>query len=87
MSFSAHKRDALDASMPFNHRMSHLRSCAMLMGQKYRVPRSTVIERVRQLTGVDITVQGSEADLLRAMDALVRIKQTGMDSTVEPAAG
>jgi hypothetical protein len=87
MSFSAHKRDALDASMPLNHRMSHLRSCAMLMGQKYRVPRSTVIERVRQVTGVDITVQGSEADLRRAMDALVWIKEAGMDSTAEPAAG
>jgi hypothetical protein len=87
MSFSAHKRDALDATRPFNHRMSHLRSCAMLMGQKYRLPRSTVIERVRQLTGIDITVQGSEADLRRAMNALVRIKEAGMDSTAEPAAG
>ncbi len=87
MSFSAHKRDALDASMPFNHRMTHLRSCAMLMGQKYRVPRSKVIERVRQLAGVDVTIPGTETDLLRAMNALVQIKESGLQDAAEPAAG
>ena len=81
MSFSSHKRDALDGSLPFNHRMSHLRSCAMLMGQKYRVPRSKVIERVQQLTGVDITTPGTEAELQSAMNALVQIKQNGLDET------
>jgi hypothetical protein len=87
MSFSAHKRDALDATMPLNHRMSHLRSCAMLMGQKYRVPRSAVIQRVRQLCGVDIMVLGAEPDIQRAMAALVRIKECGSDATAAPPAG
>jgi hypothetical protein len=86
MSFSAHKRDALDATMPFNHRMSHLRSCAMLMGQKYRVPRSAIIERVLQLCGVDITISANEAEVQRAVQALVQVKELGLDDPAAPSA-
>lgn len=78
MSFSAHKRDALDPAMPLNHRMSHLRSCAMLMGQKYRVPRSAIIERVLNVCGVDISSPVADAEIRRAVEALVRIKASGL---------
>jgi hypothetical protein len=79
MSFNAHKRDALDATVPINQRMSHLRSCAMLMGQKYRVPRSIIIERIQQLCGVDIAVIANEVEVQRAVQALVQIKESGLD--------
>ena len=81
MSFSTHKRDALDATLPVSHRMSHLRSCAMLMGQKYRVPRNTIIERVLQLCGVDITGLADEEEIRRAMEALVTIKESGVGAS------
>jgi len=79
VSFIAHKRDALDATLPLNHRMSHLRSCTMLIGQKYRVPRSVIIERVLKLCGVDITVPANEAGVQRAVQTLVQIKESGLD--------
>jgi hypothetical protein len=82
MSFSAHKRDALDSGIPLNHRVSHLRSCAMLMGQKYRVSRSTILDRVRELCGVDISAVGDEADVQRAVDVLARIKELGLDGAM-----
>jgi len=87
MSFSAHKRDALDATMALDHRLSHLRSCAMLMGQKYRVPRSAVIERVLQLCGVDISIPANEAEIQRAVGVLVQIKESGLDDPAAPPAG
>jgi len=70
--------------------MSSLRSCALLVGQKYRVRFSSVMERVRQLSGVDITIlvkdaetQVSEADIRRVLEVLVQIKNSGYDPPVE----
>ena len=70
MSFSSHKRKALDATQSMGHRMSHLRSCAMLVGQKHNVPRSTIMERVAELCGVDIATDASEAEILSAVHVL-----------------
>jgi hypothetical protein len=86
MSFSAHKRDARDTTISLNQRMSHLRSCAMLMGQKYGVRRSTIIERVLRMCGVNITIPANEAEIERAVQALVRIKELGLDDPVAPPA-
>ena len=78
MSFSANKRDALDVTMPVAHRMSHLRSCAVLVAEKYRVPRSIIIERVARIAGVDITQAASDADIERAAAALQRLNDHGV---------
>ncbi len=83
MSFSTHKRDALDPSRPMNHCMSHVRSCAMLMGQKYRVPRSAIIERVKHLCGIDVLQLGTDLDARRAVAALVNIKNCGLEVQME----
>ena len=53
----------------------------MLMGQKYRVPRSTIMERVVALCGVDITGLASETDIQRAVQVLVRIKESGLNDS------
>jgi hypothetical protein len=82
MSFSSNKNRALDTELPLSYRMSHVRSCAMLMGQKYKVRREQIIERVRELCGVDVHVVGTEADAVTAIAALVHIKNHGL---VEPA--
>jgi hypothetical protein len=54
------------------------------MGQKYRVPRSVVIERVLRLCGVDITILANEADVQRAVQSLVQIKESGLDGGCRP---
>ena len=77
MSFSAHKRDALDPSLPIHQRMSDLRSCAVLVAQKHSVPRSAIIERVRVLCGVDITGSTDEPGVQLAVEALVHLKESG----------
>ncbi len=61
--------------------MSHLRSCAMLMGQKYGVPRDVIIARVAALCGVDITRPGSKVEIQQAVRALVLIKEAGPTET------
>ena len=78
MSFNVHKRKALDAALPFNHRMSNLRSCAMLVSQKFRVPRSMIITRVAEQCGVDITLSANDAEIHLAVAILEQIKQSGL---------
>ena len=84
VSYSAHRRDALDPEMPLPHRVSHARSCAMLMGQKYRVHRDAVIEAVRRACGVDLTAPATEAEIVAAVGALDSIKAHGLGDP-EPA--
>lgn len=78
MSFSAHRRNALDPTMPMPHRMSHARSCAVHMSQKYGVHRDAVIEAVRLACGVDLTAPGTEAGIVEAVRALDAIKANGL---------
>jgi hypothetical protein len=78
MSYSANRRDALNPVLPIGHRMSHARSCAMLMGEKYKVDRSVIIDLVRQSSGVDLMVPGSDSDMIEAFGMLDRIKSDGL---------
>lgn len=88
MSYSSHRQDALDPRLPAPHRQSHARSCAMLLGHKYRVRRSVILDLVRQECGIDLTRPASEADLIAAVRALDWIKVeglvTGTSDTSEP---
>jgi hypothetical protein len=90
VSYNSHRRDALDPRLPAPHRQSHARSCAMLLGQKYRVRRSVILDLVRQACGIDLTRPASEADLIAAVRALDRIKVEGLvagtSDTAEPGA-
>jgi hypothetical protein len=78
VSYSANRRDALDPALPIAHRMSHARSCAMLMGQKYWVPRSVILDLVRRTCGVDLTAPASDPEIAEAIGALDRIKAGGL---------
>lgn len=52
----------------------------MLMGQKYHVDRSVILDRVRQECGVDLTQPVAENELLAAMVVLKRVKVEGIAS-------
>ncbi|MFO0857827.1 MAG: hypothetical protein U0640_10770 [Phycisphaerales bacterium] len=80
MSFSAHKRDSLDESMPIAHRMSHLRSCAVLVAEKYNVPRSEVVNRIKSSGGVNIEEPQSNSDIQRVIEVLTLMKTSGLET-------
>jgi hypothetical protein len=82
MSFSAHRRNALDMERLLDHRASHARSCALCVAQKYRVRRSVVIELVRQACGVELMVVGTEHEIAAAVAVLTDLKLRGLDEAI-----
>ena len=78
MSYSNHRRLALDNALPVPHRMSHARSCAVHVSQKHRVQRGAVLEYVRRVAGVDVSVPHDEGGIRRAIAVLDAIKSTGV---------
>lgn len=78
MSFSSNRRDALDGTMPLNHRASHARSCAMLIAQKWRVPRDLVLDEVHRQSGVDLTKGVNDDELVNAMKVLEELRFNGL---------
>jgi hypothetical protein len=81
MSFSTNRRNALDPDRPMAHRLSHARSCAMLMAQKYKVPRSAILDFVRKTSGINLAGPVTESELIEAVRILALIKQDGLAAT------
>lgn len=77
MSYSAHRRDALDPEKPLAHRASHARSCTVHVSEKFRVHRDLVLDRVLQECGVDLRSVQNPEDLQNAMETLERIRWEG----------
>jgi hypothetical protein len=77
VSYSTNRRDALNPDLPTAQRISHARSCAMLVSQKYRVHRSVILDLVRRSCGVDLTASASESGIVEAIATLDRIKADG----------
>ena len=78
MSYSAHMRDTRDERLPLRHRISHLRSCANHMAQKYRVPRSVILERINIKPMYDTNELPSPEVVLQAAAVLDQIKREGL---------
>jgi hypothetical protein len=78
MSFSAHRRDALNSDLPLHNRASHARSCAVHVAQKWRVKRSVVLYAVYQKCGVDLSVVGADIEIEKAIRALEDLKLQGL---------
>ncbi len=78
MSFSSHRRDALDPAMPLNHRASHARSCAMLVGEKWRVRHSIVFAAVQRECAVNLEAISSDIQIATAMTVLEELRQNGV---------
>jgi hypothetical protein len=84
MSYSSSRRHALDESEPLPHRASHARSCAARISEKFGVHRDVVIERVRELTDVDLRAPGTVDEVTAAVAALDVLRTTGLgDYSVE----
>jgi hypothetical protein len=50
----------------------------MLMGQKYKVPRSVILNLIKQSCGTDLMRAVSESKLIEAVHVLERIKANGL---------
>ena len=74
MSYSSHRKKALDLTQPINHRVSHARSCCVCVSQKLRVKRSVVIDKVLRRSGVDLNFTENSGDLINALDVLEIIR-------------
>jgi hypothetical protein len=80
MSYSVHHRKSLDSTLSIEHRISHVRSCAVHMSQKYRVSRSEVLRRINILDKYDHDNYPTEAELENAIARLDLIKAHGLDN-------
>ncbi|MBL8508359.1 MAG: hypothetical protein JNM11_07810 [Chitinimonas sp.] len=76
MSFSSHRRKLLDETLPFSHRASHARSCALHVANKLGLAREAIIERVAQQSGVSLHRPENGAQLLAALAVLESMRQT-----------
>jgi hypothetical protein len=80
MSYSSSRRKALDSSIIFVHRASNARSCAMLVGEKWRMPRSRVIETVQKRTGVNLDRITEIEEIEKAISELDILRREGIAS-------
>jgi hypothetical protein len=74
-----------DATVPFEHRATHARSCALHVANKLAVKRGVVLEHVKQQTGVDLDVPGSDEALTLAF-ACIEALRSGEQKLGKPAA-
>jgi hypothetical protein len=79
MSYSSHRREALNPETPVAHRRSHARSCARLVSQKFSIHRGIDLARVSTLTGVDLLTEATEEQVDRAMSCLEALRQNWDD--------
>jgi hypothetical protein len=84
MSYSVHRRKAADATVPLERRASHARSCALHVANKLAVKRGAVLEHVKQLTGVDLDMPGSDEALAVAF-ASIEALRSGQQKLGQPA--
>jgi hypothetical protein len=84
MSYSVHRRIVADATVPLEHRASHVRSCALHGANKLAVKRGAVFEHVKQQTGVDLDMPGSDEALAIAF-ASIEALRSGAQKLGQPA--
>jgi hypothetical protein len=84
MSYSVHRQKVTDVTVPLEHRASHARSCALHVANKLAVKRSIVLEYVKQQTGVDLNMPGSDEALAFAF-ASIEALRSGEQKLGQPA--
>jgi hypothetical protein len=84
MSYSANMRDVRDTRLPLRYRVSHLRSCANHMAEKYRVARSVILEGIQIKATYGGDELPSEEAILRAALLLDQIKRQGFAEPENP---
>lgn len=78
-SFNVHKNQVLDSSMPIINRFSHLRSCLNKVANLEGCTRAVLVERILYETGINVERGGTEAELLRAFELLLRTRSELME--------
>lgn len=78
MSYPTHRKQSLDAELPIRHRLSHVRSCAVPVSQKYRVSRSVVPDLIGIADAYDERDLPSLLQIAKAIEALDEIKACGL---------
>lgn len=78
MSYSTHRKQSLNVDLPIRHRLSHVRSCAVHVAQKYRVSRSVVLDLVRIADAYEERDLPSSLQIEKAIEALDQIKECGL---------
>lgn len=76
MSYISDRPKVLDPALPFLIRISHARSCAQIVAQKYGAKRSFVLELVRIMSAVDLTDTQCESDLAHPLDVLDQLRRS-----------
>jgi len=66
--------------MPLPHRVSHVRSCAVHMAQKYGVARSAILEKIGIKDGYTEGAYPTSPEIEAAIEKLDEIKKNGIDS-------
>lgn len=56
----------------------------MLVGQKWGVRRSVVLDQLREACGVDLLVPGTDDDLKRALIVLSQMRERGFRPETPP---
>lgn len=57
----------------------------MLVGQKWRVPRSTVIEYVQRICDVDLFAIKDELEITKAIAVVENMRERGIPTTENPS--
>jgi hypothetical protein len=78
MSYHSSRRKALDATEALSTRASAARSCALLVAQKYRERRSTVLAIVLRRCGVDLESVSNEDEITKALGLLDQLRCDGL---------
>ncbi|MBN8742529.1 MAG: hypothetical protein BGP24_17515 [Lysobacterales bacterium 69-70] len=78
MSYSTHRKQSLNVELPIRHRLSHVRSCAVHVSQKYRVSRSVVLDLLGIADAYEERDLPSSLQIGKAIEALDEIKACGL---------
>lgn len=81
MSYSSHRKQSLDAGLPIRHRLSHVRSCAVCVAEKYRVSRSVILHLIAIADAYEEHELPSSRHIGDAVQALDEIRASGLPAS------
>lgn len=81
MSYSSHRKQSLDTGLPVRHRLSHVRSCAVCVAEKYRVGRSVILQLIAIADTYEEHELPSSRHIEDAVRALDEIRTSGLPAS------
>jgi len=77
MSYSVNKKCVLNDLLPINQRMSRIRSCAVLVCEKWKCHRAIILVQIGIKDSYAEDSYPTESEIKTAMEMLDKIKDTG----------